>query len=183
MVELKMNEKLRSTFFPKIQPACQVSLPTEKGGAVEPVQKILLCSITLTYQKFLIQKHIKSFLCVVIMSNNHKQHSKVFKALCDEKRLQILELLRGGEKCACVLSFLTGIKQTALSYHMKILCDSKIVISSQRGKLTMYSLNASGFQRAMDILSELSTPQSEQTPNEFYLQQLGNTCLQSSEQP
>ena len=33
----------------------------------------------------------------------HQEDVKVFKALCDPKRLAILEQLRSGEKCACVL--------------------------------------------------------------------------------
>ena len=33
----------------------------------------------------------------------HQENAKVFKALCDPKRLAILEQLRSGEKCACVL--------------------------------------------------------------------------------
>ena len=33
----------------------------------------------------------------------HRENAKVFKALCDPKRLAILEQLRSGEKCACVL--------------------------------------------------------------------------------
>ena len=49
---------------------------------------------------------------------------KIFKALADEKRLRILKLLRGGERCACVLEEQLDIPQSTLSYHMKILCSS-----------------------------------------------------------
>ena len=34
---------------------------------------------------------------------SYADDARVFKALCDENRLRILEILRGGEKCACVL--------------------------------------------------------------------------------
>ena len=37
------------------------------------------------------------------MATVYEEQAKVFKALCDERRLRILELLHGGEKCACVL--------------------------------------------------------------------------------
>lgn len=37
------------------------------------------------------------------MGTTYEDQASVFKALCDEKRLQILELLREGEKCACIL--------------------------------------------------------------------------------
>ena len=53
--------------------------------------------------------------------------AKIFKALCDTKRLTILDYLKSGEKCACVLIENMNIGQSALSYHMKILCDSGIV--------------------------------------------------------
>ena len=33
----------------------------------------------------------------------YEQDAKIFKALCDPKRLAILEQLRSGEKCACKL--------------------------------------------------------------------------------
>ena len=50
----------------------------------------------------------------------HQENAKVFKALCDPKRLAILEQLRSGEKCACVLQEPMDLTQSGLSYHMKI---------------------------------------------------------------
>ena len=35
------------------------------------------------------------------MERDYRAAARVFKALCDPKRLAILEELRGGEKCAC----------------------------------------------------------------------------------
>lgn len=84
--------------------------------------------------------------------------TKIFKALCDEKRLSILALLRTGEKCACVLIDSLNIGQSALSYHMKILCESGIVVSRQDGKWTHYSLSVTGGSYACSRLSELTTP-------------------------
>ena len=49
-----------------------------------------------------------------------EKNANVFKAFCDEKRVAILELLRSGEKCACVLIDQLEIGQSSLSYHMKI---------------------------------------------------------------
>ena len=37
------------------------------------------------------------------MGSEYAETAKVFKAFCDENRLQILALLRSGEKCACKL--------------------------------------------------------------------------------
>lgn len=56
----------------------------------------------------------------------------IFKAFCDENRVKILKLLLTGEKCACVLLDDMHITQPTLSHHMKILCDSGIVIGRKR---------------------------------------------------
>lgn len=96
------------------------------------------------------------------MDNAHQEHAKVFKALCDPKRLAILSLLRGGEKCACVLMDQLGMAQSAVSYHMKILCESGIVVSRQEGKWTHYSLSNTGSKAAVELLLSLTTPSTEQ---------------------
>ena len=86
--------------------------------------------------------------------NGYKNDTIIFKALCDEKRLSILELLKGGEKCACVLMEELNIAQSALSYHMKILCESGIVTSRQEGKWTHYTISKSGREYAIKRLTE-----------------------------
>ena len=83
---------------------------------------------------------------------------KVFKAFCDEKRLCILELLRSGEKCACVLIEQLDMPQSTLSYHMKILCESRIVDSRSEGKWTYYKISEMGGGEAMALLRTLITP-------------------------
>ena len=45
-----------------------------------------------------------------------EEGAKVFKALCDPRRLAILEQLRGGEKCACVLLEKLDIRQPEHSW-------------------------------------------------------------------
>lgn len=92
----------------------------------------------------------------------HQEDAKVFKALCDPKRLAILEQLRSGEKCACVLQEPMDLTQSGLSYHMKILCDSGLVVSRQEGKWTHYRLSGAGRQRAVTLLLALTTPNTEQ---------------------
>ena len=93
---------------------------------------------------------------------NHQEDAKVVKALCEPKRLAILEQLRSGEKCACVLQEPMDLTQSGLSYHMKILCDSGIVVSRQEGKWTYYRLSASGRAWALERLRAILTPDAEQ---------------------
>ena len=87
----------------------------------------------------------------------YEDHAKIFKAFCDEKRLQILELLRGGEKCACVLLEQLDLGQSGLSYHMKILVESGVVESRQEGKWTHYKISEKGSANAISLLKELTT--------------------------
>ncbi len=92
------------------------------------------------------------------METVYEEQAKIFKALSDKKRLKILELLRGGEKCACVLIDRMHMGQPALSYQMKILVGSGIVESRQEGKWTHYRLSETGSAYAAALLKELTTP-------------------------
>jgi ArsR family transcriptional regulator len=95
-----------------------------------------------------------------------EERFKVFKAFCDDKRIRIIELLRSGEKCACVLIEELGMAQPALSYHMKILVESGIVESWQEGKWTHYKISEEGSAHAIMLLRELTTPFVNQEKNQ-----------------
>ena len=82
--------------------------------------------------------------------------AKVFKAFCDERRVEILTLLSGGEKCACKLLEELDIGQSTLSHHMKVLSDSGTVISHRDGKWTYYSINPDGINIAKELLKNVT---------------------------
>lgn len=90
------------------------------------------------------------------MATVYEERAKVFKALCDERRQRILELLHGGEKCACVLTDEMDMPQSSLSYHMKILCESGIVSGREDGKWTYYQISPSGSEKAIRLLKEIT---------------------------
>lgn len=96
---------------------------------------------------------------------NYSKEATVFKAFCDVNRLQILEILRSGEKCACVLLESLQISQSTLSYHMKILCDSGIVVSHNVGKWTHYEISEEGRRKAVQLLQELTGKQEDPGEN------------------
>ncbi|MBQ8348560.1 MAG: winged helix-turn-helix transcriptional regulator [Ruminococcus sp.] len=86
-----------------------------------------------------------------------KKTAIIFKAFCDENRIKILQLLSGGEKCACKLLKEMNITQPTLSHHMKILCDSGIVEGRKEGKWMHYSISKEGTEYArkcFDILTD-----------------------------
>lgn len=88
------------------------------------------------------------------MASEYTEIAKVFKAFCDENRLQILEMLCSGEKCACKLLDELHIGQSTLSHHMKILCDSGVVQGRKDGKWVHYSIDPAGAERAKRLLAQ-----------------------------
>ena len=83
---------------------------------------------------------------------DNKRIAVMFKAFCDENRLKILQLLRDGEKCACKLLEEMQITQPTLSHHMKILCDSGVVVGRKEGKWMHYSISGEGIETIRECL-------------------------------
>ena len=87
---------------------------------------------------------------------DEKKTALIFKAFCDENRIRIIKLLRTGEKCACKLLEEINVTQPTLSHHMKILCDSGIVVGRKEGKWMHYSISPEGAKTALNCLTELT---------------------------
>lgn len=87
---------------------------------------------------------------------NNKQIADTFKALSDEKRIDILQLLQNGEQCACVLLEKLNLTQSGLSYHMKILRNSQIIQSRQVGKWTYYKISQNHCHDLANLLLEIT---------------------------
>lgn len=75
-----------------------------------------------------------------------------FKALADQKRLQILyELCHRGNTCVCDLTGIVDMPQSKLSYHLKILLDANFIKKETKGIWNYYELNE---EEIGDLLSE-----------------------------
>ena len=98
------------------------------------------------------------------MEKHNPAAAAIFKALGDENRWRILETLKEGERCACVLLTRMQISQSTLSHHMKVLCDAGLITSRRDGKWTHYSLRPEGIQAAKGLLDGLLTA-SQQAPS------------------
>ena len=90
---------------------------------------------------------------------DERRTALIFRAFCDENRIRILNLLCGGEKCACRLLEELSISQPTLSHHMKILCDSGIVLGRKEGKWMHYRISMEGVQLAREYLDGLTVAQ------------------------
>jgi len=71
--------------------------------------------------------------------------SDFYKALGDETRLKILELVAAQEMCVCELIEQLGMSQSAVSHHLKILKQAGLVQDDRDGKWIYYSLNPDAF--------------------------------------
>jgi ArsR family transcriptional regulator len=75
------------------------------------------------------------------MKHSYADYVPAIKALSDETRLKIIEMLSFGEMCACDILEGLSISQSTLSYHMKILSESALVFAVRDGAWMRYTLN------------------------------------------
>ncbi len=76
----------------------------------------------------------------------------IFKALADENRIRILNLLRRDELCGCDIESVLGIKQSNASRHLNRLKMAGIIVSKKKSHWVYYRLNSVIFQRFSFLL-------------------------------
>lgn len=69
----------------------------------------------------------------------------LFQAFADGYRVQIIELLRDQELCACDIAKHLGITQSKLSFHLKTLREANLIEGRQDGRWIYYRLNLQPF--------------------------------------
>lgn len=77
---------------------------------------------------------------------------EIFKALSDDTRMKIFEILRGGKLCGCKILENLNITQPTLSHHMKVLCECGIVTAEKEWKWSYYSINCEKLNELIDYL-------------------------------
>ncbi|HWP96255.1 MAG TPA: metalloregulator ArsR/SmtB family transcription factor [Syntrophomonadaceae bacterium] len=88
-----------------------------------------------------------------------REMAELFKALGDEKRLQMIKLLSEGETCVCEFIEVLGISQPAVSHHMKILKQAGLVHDRREGRWIYYRLDEESIAAWQEILTDnLITP-------------------------
>lgn len=83
-----------------------------------------------------------------------EEAAKIFRALGDETRLNIVGMLEEGELCAADLLKSVSIVQSTLSHHMKILCESGAVNCRREGRWSYYSINQEALEKASAYLKK-----------------------------
>jgi ArsR family transcriptional regulator len=75
-----------------------------------------------------------------------KNLAQIFKALGDETRLKIVEMLLGRELCVCEILEAFDKSQPVISHHLRTLKQAGLVHDSRDGKWIYYSLNPEAFK-------------------------------------
>lgn len=72
-----------------------------------------------------------------------RPYARLFKALGDETRLEILGLLAaaGTELCACDIEGHFELSQPTISHHLRILREAGLVTGERRGTWVYYALD------------------------------------------
>ena len=79
---------------------------------------------------------------------NSAQFVGIMESLSDPIRINILELMMNGEICVCDIVKVTGLSQSKISYHIKILKESGLISDRQEGRWVYYKLD-------LEVLSDI----------------------------
>ena len=95
---------------------------------------------------------------MVVATHSRTERSiELFHALSDETRLEIIELLRNGERCVCELTDTLDAAQSRLSFHLRVLKEAGIVRDRKDGRWVHYELDPEAFDE-METLVSAMTP-------------------------
>src|SRR5689334_6374999 len=78
-----------------------------------------------------------------------------FRALGDETRLLLLELLSPGEQCVADLMDATGLGQSLVSHHLRTLRHAGLVHDRRDGRWIFYSLAEAGLAATRGTIVDL----------------------------
>ena len=82
---------------------------------------------------------------------------KVFKALSDETRRDILKLLNKRDMNAGEISSYFKMSKPAISKHLDILREAELISSEKKGQFLIYSINTSVIQEVLGSFLDIFT--------------------------
>lgn len=65
----------------------------------------------------------------------------LFKALADETRIRMLNLLKNGELCVCDIEEVLNIQQSNASRHLNKLKWARLIVSNKKSQWVYYRMN------------------------------------------
>jgi DNA-binding transcriptional ArsR family regulator len=89
----------------------------------------------------------------------YRLQARMVKALAHPTRLQMLALLREGERCACEFGPLLGLGQANVSQHLAVLRRAHLVNTRRDGVRVMYRLSDERTSEVLDTVAHIARDQ------------------------
>lgn len=96
-------------------------------------------------------------------ARDHDRAVSLFHALSDATRLEILEMLRGGERCVCELQDELEAAQSRLSFHLRVLKDAGLVTDRKEGRWSYYTIVPEALAEVHDLAVAMQPKKSSGT--------------------
>ncbi len=77
--------------------------------------------------------------------------SEIFKVLGDATRVKILYALSKEELCVCDVASLLGMSLSAISHHLRLLRNLRLVKFRKEGRIVYYSLDDDHVRRLLEV--------------------------------
>src|SRR3954470_7909802 len=88
-----------------------------------------------------------------------EERAKVFKALADPRRVEIVELLAKGSQCGTLIAESLGISVALLCHHWEVLVEAGLLKKERQGQLRICTLDAERLREAMSMGAAWGQPQ------------------------
>ena len=80
--------------------------------------------------------------------------AETFGALADSNRAKIVYSLLEQELCVCDIAAVVGISESAVSQHLRILRNLRLVKQRKEGRMMYYSLDDDHIHKLLDVCLE-----------------------------
>ncbi len=85
----------------------------------------------------------------------YEMHAEICKVFTNPKRLEIISLLRDGEKTVNELTELAGVPQANVSQHLTVLRQNNVVTTRRNGVNIYYKIANPKILQACDLMREV----------------------------
>lgn len=85
----------------------------------------------------------------------HNLQADLCKTIAHPTRIQILELLRGGERCVCEIFPALQIDQPNASRHLSVLKKEGVVASRKEGLKVIYWVSDQRIYQVLDLVTAI----------------------------
>ena len=85
----------------------------------------------------------------------YEMHAEICKVFTNPKRLEIINLLRDGEKTVNELTELAGVPQANVSQHLTVLRQNNVVTTRREGANIYYKIANPKILQACDLVREV----------------------------